>query len=105
MIEKCLAVPLVPAPSNVAPIAGCRYTEGMPNAMRNPDAPAGHTHDPRSAVAIIDEQVARGERRLTDLGKRLLEARRRIEQSGIPLLNREELDRERAERRGGVMDQ
>lgn len=79
----------------------------MPNAARNPDLPpsAGDRHDSRSVVEIFDEQVARGERQLTDLGKRLLEARRQIEQSGIPLLNREELDRERAERRGGVADQ
>lgn len=56
----------------------------------------------RSAVEIIDEQVARGERVLTPLGKALLEARRRIEQNGTPLLNDEELEREKVERRGGV---
>ncbi len=55
-----------------------------------------------TVVAIVDEQIRRGERILTPLGKKLLEARRRIEGSGIPLLSREELDRERAERRGGV---
>jgi len=53
---------------------------------------------------MIDEQVARGERTLTPLGKKLLDARRRIEQSGIPLLDDAELDREKAERRGGVED-
>ena len=56
----------------------------------------------RTVVEIVDEQVRRGERILTPLGKKLLEARRRIEQSGIPLLSREELDHERAECRGGV---
>ena len=39
---------------------------------------------------------------ISPLSKKLLEARRRIEQSGIPLLSREKLDRERAERRGVV---
>ncbi len=57
-----------------------------------------------SVVEMIDEQVARGERTLTPLGKKLLDARRRIEQSGIPLLDDAELDREKAERRGGVED-
>ena len=56
----------------------------------------------RTVVEIVDEQIQRGERSLTPLGKKLLEARRRIERSGIPLLSREELDRERAERRGGI---
>jgi hypothetical protein len=51
---------------------------------------------------MIEEQVARGERTLTPLGKRLLDARRRIEQSDIPLLSDAELEREKAERRGGV---
>ncbi|MGI9069925.1 MAG: hypothetical protein ACR2JB_01010 [Bryobacteraceae bacterium] len=36
-------------------------------------------------MVIIDEQIARGEGKLTDLGKRLLESRRRIEHSGIAL--------------------
>jgi hypothetical protein len=57
-----------------------------------------------SVVEMIDAQVARGERTLTALGKKLLEARRRIEQSNIPLLDDAELDREKAERRGGVED-
>ena len=56
----------------------------------------------RTVVEIVDEQVTRGERTLTPLGRALLEARREIEQSGIPLLNRQELDQERTERRGGV---
>ena len=59
-------------------------------------------HRSRTVVEIVDEQVQRGERTLTPLGKKLLEARRYIEGSGIPLLSREELDRERAERRGGT---
>ncbi len=64
--------------------------------------PSGLTRG--SVVEMIDEQVARGERTLTPLGKKLLDARRRIEQSGIPLLDDAELDREKAERRGGVED-
>ena len=56
----------------------------------------------RTVVEIVDEQVQRGERTLTPLGRKLLESRRRIEGSGIPLLSREELDRERTVRRGGV---
>jgi len=57
-----------------------------------------------SVVRRIEEQVVRGERTLTPLGRKLLEARRRIEQSGIPLLADAELEREKAERRGGVTD-
>lgn len=53
----------------------------------------------RSAVEILEDQAARGERRLTPLGSRLLAARRRIDQSGIPLLNDDELEQEKAERR------
>jgi hypothetical protein len=60
------------------------------------------TTSTRSAVDIIDEEVASGKRTLTPLGKKLLEARRAIEASGIPLLNDEELEQEKAERRGGV---
>jgi hypothetical protein len=53
-----------------------------------------------SVVHRIEEQVVRGERTLTPLGRKLLEARRRIEQSGIPLLSDAELEREsRASRR------
>jgi hypothetical protein len=56
----------------------------------------------RSVSQIIYDEVASGKRTLTPLGKKLLEARRRIEESGIPLLNDEELEQEKAERRGGV---
>lgn len=75
----------------------------MADIIRKPSfLPTDDPHESRSVVVIIDEQVARGERHLTDLGKRLLASRRRIEQSGVALLNRQELDGERAERRGGV---
>jgi hypothetical protein len=78
----------------------------MADTIRNPALPpADDSGESRSVVAIIDEQIAHGERKLTDLGKRLLESRRRIEHSGIALLNRRELDHERAERRGGVTQQ
>jgi hypothetical protein len=51
-----------------------------------------------SVVELIDAQVARGERTLTPMGKELLEARRCIERSGIPLLGDEQLDEEKATR-------
>jgi hypothetical protein len=56
----------------------------------------------RSVSQIIYDEVASGKLILSPLGKKLLEARRRIEESGIPLLNDEELEQEKAERRGGV---
>jgi hypothetical protein len=74
----------------------------MAGAIRNSTLPANDSRDLRTVVAIIDEQMSRGQCQLTGLGKRLLESRRRIEQSGMKLLNRRELDRERAERRGGI---
>lgn len=75
----------------------------MADSLRNPALRSNNdSADSRTVVVIIDEQVARGQRQLTDLGKRLLESRRRIEESGVALLNRRELDCERAERRGGV---
>jgi hypothetical protein len=78
----------------------------MADAIRNTSfPPEDDSHETRSVVAILDEQMTRGELQLTDLGKRLLESRRRIEQSGVKLLNRQELDRERIERRGGVGQQ
>jgi hypothetical protein len=58
--------------------------------------------DDLSIVWMIEEQVARSERKLSPLGRRLLDARRRIEQSGVPLLDDCGLEREKAERRGGV---
>ncbi len=78
----------------------------MADTIRNPTfPPADDSRESRTVVVVMDEQVARGQRQLTDLGKRLLESRRRIEHSGITLLNRQELDYERAERRGGVPKQ
>jgi hypothetical protein len=56
----------------------------------------------RSVSQIIYDEVASGKLTLSPLGQKLLEARRRIEESGIPLLNDEELEQEKAERRGGV---
>jgi hypothetical protein len=56
----------------------------------------------RSVSQIIYDEVASGKRVLTPLGKKLLEARREIEESGIPLLTDEELEIEKAERRGGA---
>lgn len=53
-----------------------------------------------SVVQRIEEQVVRGERTLTPLGRKLLDARRRIEQSGIPLLTDAELEQEKAEPAG-----
>jgi hypothetical protein len=55
-----------------------------------------------SVIAVITEEVARGERALSPLGQRLLEARRRIEDAGIPLLDDDALEREKAERQGGI---
>ena len=76
----------------------------MPELSPSPSSAVPEPPRPRArtVVEIVDEQVARGERTLTPMGRALLEARREIEQSGLPLLTREELDRERAERRGGV---
>lgn len=42
------------------------------------------------------------ETQISPLGKKLRELRAQIVASGIPLLNDEELDREIAERRGGI---
>jgi hypothetical protein len=56
----------------------------------------------RSVSQIIYDKVARGELTLSPLGAKLVAARRRIEESGIPLLNDEELELEKAERRAGV---
>ena len=51
-----------------------------------------------TVVEIVDAQVAHQSRKLTPLGRQLLEARRLIEQAGIPLLNLEEIGRERSAR-------
>lgn len=66
-------------------------------------AEALYQRDPdmgRTVVEVVDEQVARSQRRPTSLGRRLLEARRGIERSGAPLLNAEQIAQERSERRG-----
>lgn len=83
-------------------ITQSRYDGGMAETLPHLLPACELSHRSRTVVEIVDEQVQRGERTLTPLGKTLLEARRRIEESGIPLLSREELDRERAERRGGI---
>src|SRR4030088_708993 len=80
------------------------YSRGMADTLSHAERCTFSGQARGSVVQIIDEQVARGDRTLTPLGKKLLEARRRIEQSCIPLLSDEELDREKAERRGGVED-
>ena len=79
-----------------------RYDETMDQALRNLPTSGELPRHSRTVVEIVDEQVQHGERTLTPLGEKLLDARRLIERSGIPLLDREELDRERAERRGGT---
>lgn len=53
-----------------------------------------------SAADLVEEMAARGEIEISEMGRRLLAARREIERSGIRLFNREELDRELARRRG-----
>jgi hypothetical protein len=70
----------------------------MPHSDHAAAVPRGNA----SIAQAIEEQVARGERKLSPLGRRLLEARRRIEQSGVPLLDDRELEGEKADRRGGV---
>jgi hypothetical protein len=55
-----------------------------------------------AAVDIIDEEVASGKLTRSPPGKKLLEARRAIEASDIPLLTDEELEQEKIERRLGV---
>jgi hypothetical protein len=74
----------------------------MGETLPHPDYAASAPLDRGSVVRTIEEQVARGERTLSPLGRQLLEARRRIEQSGVPLLDDCELEREKSERRGGV---
>ena len=76
------------------------HNEAMADRLPEPERATVPGLPDRGVVQIIDEQVARGERTLTPLGRKLLEARRRIEQSGIPLLADAELEREKAERRG-----
>jgi hypothetical protein len=57
---------------------------------------------PESVAGLVENAVRRGEVKLSPLGRKLLTARRKIEKSGIPLLSREEADREKAERRGAA---
>ena len=80
------------------------YNESMADRLSDSERATLSALRGRSVVQMIEEQVVRGERTLTPLGRKLLEARRRIEQSGIPLLADAELEREKAERRGGVTD-
>jgi len=55
-----------------------------------------------SVADLLEQEVAEGKLVLSEMGKRMLAARRRIEQSGVPLLDRDELDQERAARRGAA---
>lgn len=70
-------------------------------AQTLPDEPPAAFPAP-SATDLIDAEVARGERTLTPLGRTLLEARRAVEQAGELAISQEELERDKAERRGGV---
>ncbi len=80
------------------------HNENVADRLSDSEPTASSLPGGRSAAQMIEEQVVRGERTLTRLGMKLLEARRRIEQSGIPLLTDVALEREKAERRGGVPD-
>ena len=55
-----------------------------------------------SVADLLEQEVAEGKLVLSEMGKCMLAARRRIEQSGVPLLDRDELDQERAARRGAA---
>lgn len=57
---------------------------------------------PSSAADRVEQRARQTGRGISPLGHKLLEARRTIERSGLALLNEEELERERAERRGGL---
>jgi hypothetical protein len=50
----------------------------------------------------MEGELARNGRKLSPLGRKLLDARRRIERSGVPLLDEKQIAKEKAERRGGV---
>jgi hypothetical protein len=63
--------------------------------------PKGPIEQPDSADIPLDEVTATYAPR-TELGRRLLELRAEIVRSGIPLLSWDEIEREVAERRGGV---
>lgn len=53
-----------------------------------------------SVATLIDDEVASGNRILTPLGRTLLEARRTIERNGELAADQEEVERDKADRRG-----
>jgi hypothetical protein len=67
-------------------------------AQRTPFDSRDTSHE---GEAALDEVTATFVPR-TELGRRLLELRAKAVRAGMPLLSREELEREIAERRGGV---
>ena len=69
------------------------------NGENGPVFPEPNTN-PISGADLIEQEIAEGKLVLSEMGKRMLAACRRIEQSGVPLLNRDELDQERTARRG-----
>jgi len=69
------------------------------NGENGPALPESNANS-ASVADLIEQEIAEGKLVLSEMGKRMLAARRRIEQSGVPLLNWDELDRERAARRG-----
>lgn len=74
------------------------------NVMTNEDSThlTHPSNESGSAADLVEEEYRRLGKPISALGRAMLEARREIERVGIPLLNREELDREKAERRGGT---
>lgn len=71
----------------------------MPDtAQRAPDPQDGLDAQPIDPELIDDTDFVP----TTDFGRQLLEIRRRAIAKGQPLLTREELEREIAERRGGI---
>jgi len=57
----------------------------------------------KSTAALKSGRETRPAAPRTFLGKRLAEKRKKIVESGLPLLNWEELEKELPERRGGVL--
>lgn len=47
-----------------------------------------------SAADLVEEEFRRKGIEISELGKQILAARRAVEQSGLPLLNEEELEKE-----------
>lgn len=75
----------------------------MANTITNGQPPTATPDVSAESVADRTERrVASGELTLSEMGRKMLAARRRVEQSGILLLDEEGVLRERAERRGGV---